>query len=158
MRVSLVRSRMMRAVRQFDTAPEMRVRSVLHAIGLRFRLNRRDLPGSPDIVLPKYRTVIFVHGCFWHRHAGCAKATTPRTRARFWRQKFASNLARDKRNEKLLREAGWRVEIVWECETRCPKALRRYLLEIFANRPLRRVETNTNRHKPTASGIHVTAP
>lgn len=101
-----------------DTKPEMVVRRLLHAIGRRFRLHRRDLPGTPDIVFPKSRKAIFVHGCFWHRHESCAKATTPKTRVEFWQEKFDRNMARDKRKEAELRAVGWDVTTVWECETR----------------------------------------
>lgn len=108
----------MRSVRQRDTKPEMVVRRRLHALGYRFRLQRRDLPGTPDIVLPKHKTAIFVHGCFWHRHPGCGKATTSKTRVEFWAEKFDRNVARDARNEALLKDAGWTVVTVWECQTR----------------------------------------
>ncbi|WP_455957653.1 very short patch repair endonuclease [Methylorubrum aminovorans] len=114
--VSSQRSRNMRAVRRADTKPELIVRRALHHAGYRFRLHRADLPGRPDIVLPKHRLVIFVHGCFWHRHEGCRRATTPKTRAEFWMAKFASNVARDERSMRQLRELGWRVVVVWECE------------------------------------------
>jgi len=107
-----------------DTKPEMVVRRMLHAMGRRFRLHRRDLPGTPDIVLPTARKAIFVHGCFWHRHEGCSKATTPKTRAEFWQQKFAANVERDARKEAQLRKAGWDVIIVWECETRDAASLK----------------------------------
>jgi len=101
-----------------DTAPEKLLRSDLHRAGFRFRLHVKDLPGSPDIALPKYSAVIFVHGCFWHRHAGCALASTPVTRRDFWLQKFKANTLRDHRQQAALRVAGWRVGIVWECELR----------------------------------------
>lgn len=101
-----------------DTGPELRLRSLLHRAGFRFRLHAKDLPGKPDIVLPKYRTAIFVHGCFWHRHEGCRHATTPSTRADFWQDKFAANVNRDERNRTALEAAGWRVETIWECELR----------------------------------------
>ena len=109
------RRRIMQAVRQKNTKPEVTVRRLLHRLGYRFRLHRRDLPGSPDIVLPKHRTVIFVHGCFWHRH-GCKKTTTPKIRRNFWEAKFAANVERDRRKEEQLREAGWRVLTIWECQ------------------------------------------
>lgn len=110
-----IRSRMMSAIRGRNTRPEINVRQALHKAGYRFRLHRRDLPGSPDIVLPKYRTCIFVHGCFWHRHAGCRFTTTPATRHDFWLAKFAANKARDSDVQRRLVEAGWRVIVVWEC-------------------------------------------
>lgn len=112
------RSDIMRAVKRAHTAPEMIVRQELHALGLRFRLHRRDLPGSPDIVLPRLRTVIFVHGCFWHRHSDCHYATTPKTRQEYWLPKFAANTERDARKEAQLQALGWRVLLVWECETK----------------------------------------
>ena len=112
------RSRVMSRIRGRDTKPELQIRSMLHRLGYRFRLHRRDLPGSPDIVLPKHRTVIFVHGCFWHRHPGCRYSTTPATRARFWRLKFERNVERDGESTRSLRRAGWRVITIWECEVR----------------------------------------
>jgi DNA mismatch endonuclease (patch repair protein) len=117
------RSALMSKIRGTDTRPEMAVRRMLHAFGYRFRLHRRDLPGSPDVVLPSRRTVLFVHGCFWHRHEGCKRATTPGTRTEFWLDKFSANKARDARNESRLRESGWTVETVWECETLRPEIL-----------------------------------
>ena len=115
--VDPARSSLMRRVRQKNTSAEIRVRRLLHAMGFRFRLHPRNLPGRPDIVLPKYRMAIFVHGCFWHRHSGCSKATMPKTRRQFWSDKFRSNMERDRRKELALRELGWRVATVWECET-----------------------------------------
>ena len=109
------RSRMMSAIRGANTRPEINVRKALHKAGYRFRLHRRDLPGTPDIVLPKYCTCIFVHGCFWHRHAGCRFTTTPGTRQEFWQAKFAANQARDHDVQRRLLDQGWRVIVVWEC-------------------------------------------
>ncbi|MBO6603100.1 MAG: DNA mismatch endonuclease Vsr [Roseicyclus sp.] len=109
------RSKMMASIRRRNTKPEMVVRQELHARGLRFRLDVRSLPGSPDIVLPKWRTTIFVHGCFWHRHAGCKYTSTPATRPDFWQAKFEANVRRDWSNEVALIEMGWKVAIVWEC-------------------------------------------
>lgn len=109
------RSRIMRAIRSRDTSPERMVRSMLHTRGFRFRLHVRTLPGSPDIVLPKYRAAIFIHGCFWHRHTGCVRASTPKANANFWKQKFLNNVARDRRNLRLLKKQGWRVATIWEC-------------------------------------------
>jgi DNA mismatch endonuclease (patch repair protein) len=112
------RSRNMAAIRSTNTKPEMRVRSALHALGYRFRLHRKDLPGRPDIVLPRLRTVIFVHGCFWHCHRCQYGSVVPATRADFWAAKRAGNVARDRRNRAALRRAGWRVCVLWECEVR----------------------------------------
>jgi DNA mismatch endonuclease (patch repair protein) len=105
----------MAAIRGKDTKPEMVVRRALHAAGFRYRLHRRDLPGSPDVVLTRLRTAVFIHGCFWHHH-GCAKSTWPKTRAAFWRAKIEGNAARDRRTRTFLRAAGWNVEVMWECE------------------------------------------
>lgn len=121
----------MKSVRHKDTKPELVVRRVLHALGLRFRVQRKDLPGTPDIVLPKHRTVIFVHGCFWHRHAGCRLSTTPQTRQEYWLPKFEANIERDTRKRLELEAIGWRVLVVWECETRDPGALSARLSQYF---------------------------
>jgi len=112
-----------------NTKPELIVRRVLHAMGRRFRLHCRDLPGRPDIVLPRFRTAIFVHGCFWHRHPGCRGTTTPKTRTEFWVAKFEANVARDVAAQAALAAAGWKVAVIWECETRKPAILRTRLLE-----------------------------
>ena len=114
--VDPIRSAIMRAVRQKNTTPELKVRQALHRMGYRFRLHRADLPGRPDIVLPKYQTVIFVHGCFWHRHPDCSKATMPKTRRDFWQLKFDRNTRRDARNIAELEAMGWKVIVIWECE------------------------------------------
>ena len=105
----------MSRIRGKDTKPEMLVRSYLHAQGLRYRLHVKDLPGKPDIVLPKYRTVIFVHGCFWHCHEGCRYFVVPKTRTEFWMQKIGRNVANDLRQQSELVAAGWKVLTVWEC-------------------------------------------
>lgn len=99
-----------------DTGPELRLRSLLHRAGFRFRLHAKDLPGKPDIVLPKYHTAIFVHGCFWHRHERCRNATTPSTRAEFWQNKFDGNVERDRRSRAALEADSWTVITVWECD------------------------------------------
>lgn len=101
-----------------NTKPEMVVRRIVHALGYRFRLHRKDLPGSPDLVFPRLHKALFVHGCFWHRHANCKKATTPKTRISFWNEKFRKNIERDERKERELRLQGWDVAVVWECETK----------------------------------------
>ncbi len=110
-----------------NTVPEKLVRSLLHRMGYRFRLHRRDLPGKPDIVMPRYHTVIFVHGCFWHFHGGCKAARIPKTRSIWWQEKLTQNTARDKRHRNALRHLCWRVLTVWECETEQPEKLRRRL-------------------------------
>jgi DNA mismatch endonuclease (patch repair protein) len=106
----------MAAVKGRDTTPELAVQRMVHALGFRFRLHAGDLPGKPDIVLRRLRAVIFVHGCFWHRHACKYGRATPQTRAAFWAEKFARNVARDRTTRRQLRRAGWRVLIIWECQ------------------------------------------
>jgi len=110
------RSWNMSRIKGRNTGPELRLRSLLHRAGFRFRLHPKDLPGKPDIVLSRYRTVIFVHGCFWHQHPRCRNATTPSTRRDFWQAKFDENVSRDARNCADLQSAGWNVITVWECE------------------------------------------
>ena len=127
------RSRIMSHVKGRDTTPEKRVRSLLHSMGYRFRLQRADLPGKPDIVLPKFKTVIFVNGCFWHRHPGCKRATLPKSNAEFWRQKLEKNVARDLRNIQTLKDLGWYVLIIWECELKDTMTLQARLSDFFEN-------------------------
>lgn len=112
------RSKMMAGVRSKDTRPELQVRKFLHSQGFRYRLHAKELPGSPDLVLPKYNVVIFVHGCFWHRHDSCTYATTPATNVDKWLEKFSQNINRDKKNVDTLKMLGWRVITVWECALR----------------------------------------
>lgn len=119
------RSAIMSAVRGKHTVPEMLVRRAAHRLGLRFRLHRRDLPGRPDLVLSKYQTVIFVNGCFWHRHTACKLATVPRTNTDFWLQKFEGNVRRDTANYARLTEMGWKVVILWQCEIGRPGTIER---------------------------------
>jgi DNA mismatch endonuclease (patch repair protein) len=126
-----VRSRIMGAIRQKNTRPETMVRQVLHGLGLRFRLHGKNLPGTPDIVLPKHKCVVFVHGCFWHRHGGCVKTTMPKTRVEFWREKFDRNVERDRLNAGALLKQGWKVLVIWECETRDQTYLRQRLSTSF---------------------------
>lgn len=121
------RSQIMAGIRSKNTRPELIVRKVAHSMGLRFRLHRKDLPGSPDLVFPKWKLVVFVHGCFWHRHAGCRLAAQPKTRPEFWQQKFESNVRRDRDMIEQLIGLGWRVEIIWECETHHPMEVTRRL-------------------------------
>lgn len=119
----------MSAVKGKDTKPEILVRKWLHAAGYRFRLHVKELPGKPDIVLPKYKTVIFVNGCFWHQHQGCPHAKLPITNKQFWEEKLQKNAERDERNYQELRGMGWKVRIIWECE-----------VKIFLYSPLRVVD------------------
>lgn len=114
------RSGLMARVRSKDTRPEILVRSLIHAMGYRFRLHVRKLPGSPDLVFPRLRKVLFVHGCFWHRHPNpeCKIARLPKSRQEFWRPKLEGNRRRDKRQQEALLDLGWRFMVVWECETR----------------------------------------
>jgi len=115
---------MMANIRGKNTKPELVVRRVIHALGFRFRLHRRDLPGSPDLVFPRLRKAVLVHGCFWHRHPGCKYATTPRSNVEFWNRKFEQNQERDNRTFLKLVELGWTPLIIWECETRNVETLR----------------------------------
>lgn len=126
------RSKNMAAVRGKNTTPELIVRHVLHAMGYRFRLHKKDLPGKPDIVLSKYRTCIFVHGCFWHRHLGCHRSSTPQTNVEFWQKKFDKNVARDKSVATQLERLGWKVIVVWECEIHDQFLLKAKLSKLIA--------------------------
>lgn len=121
------RSELMANIRGRDTAPELAVRRIAHRMGLRFRLHRNDLPGRPDLVFPKHRLAVFVHGCFWHRHEGCRHASTPKSRIAFWTEKFAANIVRDARQEAALKALGWRVLVIWQCESRDEAAVERRL-------------------------------
>jgi DNA mismatch endonuclease (patch repair protein) len=114
-----------------NTIPEVVVRSMLHRSGFRFSLHRKDLPGKPDIVLPKRQTVIFVHGCFWHRHQGCKQCYMPKSNIDFWQTKFGKNVERDRRNVLALRKAGWRVLVIWECELADRERLQRKLRKLL---------------------------
>ena len=120
---SQTRSRMMARIRSKNTKPEMAVRRYLHRLGFRYRLHDKRLPGRPDLVFPRYRTVLFVHGCFWHQHAGCHLASTPGTNAEFWQHKLSGNQMRDARQTESLEAAGWRVLVIWECQVRDPSGL-----------------------------------
>ena len=137
------RSAVMRAVKSRDTGPELRVRSAAHALGLRFRLRRDDLPGKPDLVFPKLKLALFVHGCFWHGHACSRGARMPATNARYWRTKIARNVARDVAVIAALQALGWRARTIWECETKESEALsaliRRRIPSTAFRRPARRV-------------------
>lgn len=108
----------MSRVRNRDTAPEVAVRSIVHRLGYRFRTHRSDLPGNPDIVLTRHRTVIFVHGCFWHGHRGCKRGARPTSNTGFWNAKLDTNIKRDRRNQRKLKHMGWKVLVVWQCQLR----------------------------------------
>lgn len=126
------RAEIMRAVKGKNTLPELQVRRLLHSLSFRFRLHRRDLPGCPDIVLPKHRICIFVHGCFWHQHPGCKRAALPSSNVDFWSVKLQKNVLRDKENIKKLNGLGWKVAIIWECETKNPQGLMLLVNSILA--------------------------
>ena len=130
------RSDIMRRVRSTDTTPERKVRSLLHGLGFRFRLHRNDLPGKPDITPPKRRSAVFVHRCFWHRHQNCPHATTPSSRQEYWLPKFNRTIERDRRNQEKLRQQGWNVIVVWECETKNLAMLARQLEKRINRQPL----------------------
>lgn len=123
----------MAAIRGKDTKPEMRVRRAVHAAGFRYRLHQGDLPGRPDLVLTRLKTVVFVHGCFWHHH-DCQPAKWPKTRREFWRKKIEANQARDVRTNYFLRTTGWHVEVIWECELKGEVALRRLIRKLEGRR------------------------
>lgn len=146
------RSANMARIRGKDTGPENMVRRALHAAGFRFRLHRRDLPGTPDIVLVRQRVAIFVHGCYWHRHEGCRNATTPSTRTDFWQAKLAANVERDARNTAALEGAGWRVVVIWECEAAKTDSLEAVIRERLpapaARRPIRGNPRNPSATRP----------
>ncbi|MDE0627224.1 MAG: DNA mismatch endonuclease Vsr [Bryobacterales bacterium] len=133
------RSEIMSRIRGRDTKPELLVRRIAHGLGFRFRLHRKDLPGRPDIVFPRYRAVILVHGCFWHRHPDCRFASNPKTRVEYWQKKFEGNVLRDRRNERALTDLGWRTMVIWECETKDTEAVAARI-ESF----LRKKDTDSN--------------
>ncbi len=126
------RSEVMRSVKGVDTGPERLVRSSLHRMGYRFRLHRSDLPGRPDIVLPKHKIVIFVHGCFWHGHPGCKHSARPRSHTDFWTRKLDRNIQRDKANIRALRRTGWRVLVIWECQIQAKREIDEIIRELMA--------------------------
>lgn len=124
----------MSRVKGRHTGPEVRVRHTAHALGLRFRLHRKDLPGTPDLVFPKHLVAMFVHGCFWHQHRNCSKASSPKSRTEYWQAKFDANMRRDALSVKRLEALGWRVETIWECETKDGAALTARLEKTFGLR------------------------
>ena len=125
------RSWNMSRIKSRDTKPELTVRSLLHQKGYRFRLHRKDLPGKPDIVLPRFKKIIFVHGCFWHRHEGCRYAYNPKSRVDFWLEKFNKNVERDRQVRAALTQLGWEVHVIWECETKKSEILNKIIDQIF---------------------------
>lgn len=137
------RSELMAGIKSRDTAPERKVRRIAHGMGLRFRLHRDDLPGRPDLVFPKHRLAVFVHGCFWHRHEGCRLASTPKSRIAFWTEKFAANVARDARQEAALRVLGWRTLVIWQCEIRDEAAVERKLAALATRNDAAKVKEQT---------------
>jgi DNA mismatch endonuclease (patch repair protein) len=119
------RSQIMSRIRGYDTKPELIVRSIVHRMGYRFRLHLEDLPGNPDIVLPRHNKVIFIHGCFWHGHRGCQRSKRPATNVVFWQEKLDKNIQRDKRQQKELRKLGWKYLVIWQCEMNRPNRIRK---------------------------------
>ena len=145
---SEIRSRMMASIRGKNTQPELKIRTLLHILGFRFRLHRKDLAGRPDIILPRHRLAIFVHGCFWHRHTGCKFATSPKSNTSFWQEKFERNVRRDNIALERLDEAGWRTLIVWECVLKgedatssLPRQLRKAVLSRLSRCEIPRAKT-----------------
>lgn len=126
------RSANMSCIRSKNTKPELIVRRLTHSLGFRFRLHRRDLPGTPDLVFPRLEKIIFVHGCFWHRHRGCKYAYSPKSNKKFWKGKLDANLVRDKHSVKKLQKLGWKVLVVWECETKHHTSLRQQIFEFLS--------------------------
>lgn len=135
------RSQIMSRIRGYDTQPELTVRSLVHKMGFRFRLYGEDLPGNPDIVLPRHNKVVFIHGCFWHGHRGCKRAKRPTTNIAFWRDKLNKNVTRDKRNQAELKKLGWKYLVVWQCEIGKPQSLRKKIIRFLKGRG----EKNENR-------------
>ncbi len=120
----------MSRIKSRNTTPEKKIRSLLHSLGYRFRLHRKDLPGKPDIVLPKFKTVIFIHGCFWHKHKGCKRANTPKSNLNYWIPKLARNVKNDKKHIRDLRKKGWKTMVIWECTSKNPSILKSVLRKL----------------------------
>lgn len=136
------RSEIMRAVRSKNSIPEMAVRHLIHRLGYRYRLHSRELPGTPDIVFPSRRKVIFIHGCFWHGHRRCSKARSPKSRTHYWKEKVETNRERDSRNLNELTDLGWETQIVWQCELRHLEQLKSTIVGFLEHE--RKVQTNRN--------------
>lgn len=128
------RSQNMARIKSKNTKPEKQVRSLLHGMGYRFRLHDKRFPGTPDIILPRYKVVIFVNGCFWHGHEGCKRATIPASNAQFWQEKIAGNRERDRRNIILLENIGYRCLVIWQCELNDEEALKKRIIDFVGNR------------------------
>jgi DNA mismatch endonuclease (patch repair protein) len=126
-----MRSWNMSRIRGKDTKPELFIRSLLHAMGYRFRLKNANIPGKPDIILPRYKAVVFVHGCFWHRHKDCKYAYTPKSRIDFWQKKFEANVQRDQEISEQLKQLGWHQLIIWECEIKNIENLKKKIKAFF---------------------------
>jgi DNA mismatch endonuclease (patch repair protein) len=127
------RSELMSRVRGKDSTPELALRRLIHGMGFRYRLHRRDLPGNPDMVFPARDAVIFMHGCFWHRHVNCGRARMPKSRVTFWTEKLEGNRLRDRRNRRKLRALGWRVLVVWECQLNNPEKVSTLVCKFLNN-------------------------
>lgn len=125
------RSWAMSRVKSKNTSPELRVRSILHRLGYRYRLHVGKMPGKPDIVLPKHRTVLFVHGCFWHRHPGCSRSSVPKTNTAFWLRKFEKTESRDREADIVLRQRGWLTVTIWECHTKNSQSLESLIADVL---------------------------
>ena len=137
------RHRVMQCIHSEDTVPEMRVRSILHRIGYRYRLHMKELPGKPDIVLVRLHTVILVNGCFWHQHPGCKQAKRPKTKKAFWNEKLERNIARDQENIDKLRRSGWRVLVIWECQVSRKRKMQQFMEEFLKGNGLLPMQRNT---------------
>lgn len=149
------RSRIMRGVRQKHTKPELKVRSALHAMGYRFRLHRRDLPGCPDIVLPRHHSIIQIHGCFWHQHQKCSLTSVPRKRTEYWLPKLARNVERDMENQHALTALGWRVLVIWECEVEPVGSLQTRIAGFLKSGVVRSKRRRENLTPPRTDHTHV---
>ena len=136
------RSKLMARIRSTNTTPERGLRTILRRMGIRHRAYAKHLPGTPDVVVAKSRVVIFVHGCFWHQHKGCAACRTPKTRKAFWREKFQGNIRRDRRAARMLRQLGWSVLTVWECQLKKPQRVQARLEKVMAAKgdPKKRID------------------
>lgn len=153
------RSEIMGSIRSRDTAPEMAVRRAAHSLGLRFRLHGRGLPGRPDLVFPRWKTVVFVNGCFWHCHSGCKRATVPKSNTAFWGRKLVTNARRDAANYARLRALGWRVVVIWQCEvTRVPESDRRVAARLRSYFPAGAIRPHTPQRRKRSAATKLGQP